>query len=470
MKRQWLAGINSRWISGYRGRILLLFVLCLFLYCLQRDYVEWLYPKFEYYGFDYHAPSDAYFVLAWILSLLPALWMPLDLRRPSQLSYWFVYLIVYLPSMFIPLYTGLTSVYKTTLFMFVLFLGFVIIGISYAFPVSTLKDRGWSERRFWKYFALVGAVAAIWVLVAFRGRLQLVGFSDIYDVRSDSLDTMEGTLLNYPVMWLYGAINPFIAGWGLFRGKLTFVLLGLIGQIVIYGTLGTKASLLSIILMICVYFLLRHTGKGFGLKFACGAAALFVVATIWQAWAGDDLGPVGSMFLFLVVFRTFGLTGLLSSQYLYFFQQNPYTYYSHISPIKWFIHYPFDYPLGTVVGYFYYYPLVDTTAHFWATDGIAALGIPGILVASVCCAFVFWLLDSAAQHHDPRLGALVTCYAAYNLANLSLFTTLLSGGLGLLIAFLYFMPKEDVTSDRVTKLSWPHSAAGGPDGLTMETD
>jgi hypothetical protein len=42
--------------------------------------------------------------------------------------------------------------------------------------------------------------------------------------------------------------------------------------------------------------------------------------------------------------------------------------------------------------------------------------------------------------------------------------------LGLLIAFLYFMPKEDVTSDRVTKLSWPHSAAGGPDGLTMETD
>ena len=41
---------------------------------------------------------------------------------------------------------------------------------------------------------------------------------------------------------------------------------------------------------------------------------------------------------------------------------------------------------------------------------------------------------------DPRLAALVTTYSAYNLANISLFTTSFSGGLGLLIFFLYWMP------------------------------
>ena len=67
---------------------------------------------------------------------------------------------------------------------------------------------------------------------------------------------------------------------------------------------------------------------------------------------------------------------------------------------------------------------LDDVGHFWAYDGIAAWGLPGILVISVVCALVFWLLDSAAQRHDPRFAGLVTCYAAYNLANISLFTSL----------------------------------------------
>jgi hypothetical protein len=144
--------------------------------------------------------------------------------------------------------------------------------------------------------------------------------------------------------------------------------------------------------------------------------------------------------LFLVFFRTFGLAGLLSAQYYYFFDHNPVTYYSHIKGLNLLIHYPFKYPLGTEIGYYYYFPLVDTTAHFWATDGLAALHLPGILIASVVCAFVFWLIDSVGQELDIKFVALTMFYATYSLANLSLFTTLLSGGLGLLILFLYWMP------------------------------
>jgi hypothetical protein len=437
----------------------LLASVSIFLFCFQREYVAWLYPTFEYYGFDYYPPQMIYLVLAWTLSLIPTLWMPLDLRRPSQLAYWFIYLIVYLPSMFIPLFTGLTISYRTAMLMFVMFLGLAIIGSCYLFRVSGFKKPNYLPRRFWAAFGIFSAALGVWVILGFHGHLQFVSFADIYDVRLDSADVMHGTLLNYPVMWLYGAINPFIVGWGLFRRKVFPVLLGVAGQLLIYGTLGTKASLLSIVFIISIYFMLRRHGRGFGLKLACGAAALYVLVTIWQVWAGEEMGLIGSTILFLIVFRTFGLAGLLSSQYLYFFQQNPYTYYSHIIPIRWLIHYPYDYPLGTVVGYFYYYPLVDTTAHFWATDGIAAAGLPGIIIASVCCAFVFWLLDSSGRHHDPRLGALVTCYAAYNLANLSLFTTFLSGGFGLLIAFLYILPTE-ATHQRVGRTDRSHKRGG----------
>ena len=52
------------------------------------------------------------------------------------------------------------------------------------------------------------------------------------------------------------------------------------------------------------------------------------------------------------------------------------------------------------------------------------------------------MIDSVSQKHDPRLAALVLSYAVYNLGNLSVFTSLLSGGMGLLVVFLYFMPAQ----------------------------
>jgi ABC-type uncharacterized transport system permease subunit len=86
-------------------------------------------------------------------------------------------------------------------------------------------------------------------------------------------------------------------------------------------------------------------------------------------------------------------------------------------------------------------PTLDANAHFWATDGLAAWGLWGILLVSVVCALVFWVLDSTAKGHDLRFTALVVTFEALNLANVSLFTSLLSGGLGLLMIFLYFAPR-----------------------------
>src|SRR5439155_25815507 len=90
---------------------------------------------------------------------------------------------------------------------------------------------------------------------------------------------------------------------------------------------------------------------------------------------------------------------------------------------------------------------LDSTAHFWATDGLAALGLPGILLISVFCALLLWAIDSVAEKHDPKLVALLISFAAFNLANISIFTSLLSGGLALLMLLLYLMPKEVFSSE-----------------------
>jgi len=43
----------------------------------------------------------------------------------------------------------------------------------------------------------------------------------------------------------------------------------------------------------------------------------------------------------------------------------------------------------------------------------------------------------------------MTCYAAYNIANISIFTSLLSGGLALLMACIYFLPARTGTGSEM---------------------
>src|SRR5438552_4498392 len=91
---------------GRRRRILLVLLIACYVAFFHWIYLSFLYPYFAYLGFEYSSPPLAYVLLAWVLSLLPALGMPIGLTRPSHLAYWVLYVTVLIPSMFVPLYAG----------------------------------------------------------------------------------------------------------------------------------------------------------------------------------------------------------------------------------------------------------------------------------------------------------------------------------------------------------------------------
>src|ERR1700685_768744 len=88
-------------------RLLLVGGMAAYVACFQWMYINYLDPTWAYFGFDYYPVSTKYVVLAWFLSLLPSLWMPIHLTRPSHLAYWVLYITVVVPSMFVPLYVGI---------------------------------------------------------------------------------------------------------------------------------------------------------------------------------------------------------------------------------------------------------------------------------------------------------------------------------------------------------------------------
>jgi hypothetical protein len=428
----------------YKDRALLVFGVFVYVACFQWMYIHYLYPVFGYYGFDLNPPSAGYLLLAWVLSLLPSLWMPIGLSRASLLAYWILYFTVLIPSMFVPVYAGISSPPEIAGLMVTLFAGFSIVGIAYRLPLLNIQPARIGRSRFWIGFGMLAGFLSLWVMVVFRKNVQLLSFLDIYDLRFAADTMMEGTRLNYAFMWLSGALNPFLMGWGLYHKRAWIFIVGALGQLLVYTSLGTKGSIASVLFIPALYLILRGSRRRFALKIAWSIVALFVLLCFSGVTAGKEPGPLQWIVLFVVFMRTFGLNGLLTAQYYDFFQRNPQTYYSHVTGVNWFLHYPYSDPLGIEVGSFYSGDsTLDASAHFWAMDGLASLGLLGVLLISIFCVLVFWTLDSVARRHDPRLAALVTSYAAYNLANISIFTSLLSGGLALLILLLYLLPCEN---------------------------
>jgi len=428
-------------MSHAKQRLLLIAGIAGYVALFQWMYINYLYPTWEYFGFGYNDPCAACVSLAWFLSLAPSFWMPIELQRPSQLAYWVLYLTVFIPSMFVPMYAGLDSPGEIRNLMLVLFAGFVIAGGSYLFPLFRFRPSQISPRFFWELLACVAGAMSLWMLVIFRHHLHIVSFQDVYDLRDAANDVAEGSQVNYAFMLLTGALNPFLMGCGLYYKRGWLFLAGAAGQLLVFAVGGTKGSILSLLFVPGFALLLRPGRMGFALKVAYGTLAVLGFACLSYFFSDYDPGPLLTTALFVILMRTLSINGLLTAQYYHFFQQNPFTHLSHIKGVNWLVHYPYQYSVGQEIGLAYAGTTdLDSTAHFWVADGIGGFGLPGILLVSIFCAGVFWILDSASQRHDPRLAALVTTYAAYNLANISLFTTLLSGGLALLMLLLYLMP------------------------------
>ncbi len=429
----------ARRLHGIWRGLLILSVVG-YVACFNWMYVRYLSPEFDYFGFDYNPPPSKYLVIAWTLAILPSLWMPLRLVRPSQLVYWTLYITVVIPSMFVPLYAGLNPPAEVIWLVTTLFVGFAIVGLSYAVPLRRFHGPNVSPQLFWTLMIAVAVFLAAWMLVVYRN-FHIVSFADVYDLRDAASDMAEGTQVNYAFMLMTGAIGPFLMAYGLFYRRWWCFVGGVAGQILIYSIGGTKGSILSILFVPGMYLLLKRTRLPFGMKFLLGVLVLLGLTSLSYIAVGGEPGVIHAVVLFVILLRTLSMNGLTTAQYYDFFTRNPLTYYSHLHFVNWFIKYPYKYPMGMEVGLWYSGDLgLDATGHFWAMDGLAALGLPGILVISVGCACVFWLLDSIASRHTPELAALVITYAAYNIANIGLFTSLLSGGLFLLMLALYCLP------------------------------
>jgi hypothetical protein len=377
------------------------------------------------------------------LCIVPALWAPLRLDRPSIILFYIQYLVIFIPGCFVVWHSILPTLPRDVVLelVLVMFLGLSLLQSVYLLPMPVLRSRPVSPPLFWTIFLLCGAAIFAYLFVTLGGNFRIANLDEIYDVRAAAAELLQGTpsgLGFYLQTWAAGVVLPFAMAAALASGKRWVLLAALGGYFFLFGIGGAKSTMIGGGLLVGIYLLVRPRDATVGLRMALACATLLVIGLLI-----DQFGPpaIARAYLLVVNFRTFAVPQLLIAQYYDFFQHNPLTYLGHAKGLSWLLGNPYqgqDIPL--LVGDWFYGGPLGANAGFWASDGLAAFGKFGILVASALGAACFWVLDLVGSRHDPRFVAVAVSFAAMSFANVSLFTTLLTGGLGLLMLLMLLSP------------------------------
>lgn len=431
-----------------------LIVCCVLYIVIFVVLYEWLVvPVWGYEGFHSRTTME-HAAIGWILAALPSLWIPAKLERPSQVVYWLLYLLVLVPVCLVPIY-ALDDQSSGPLLLAASLVGaFAIVGMIYRLPLIPLPRVQVQSHEFKAILILLSTISFVLIVGSFGLQFHYVSFDDTYSVRAQFANTIEQlpTIVAYAIGWQAWVICPLVMAVGFRTRRMSWVVLGGIGEFAIYSITAFRSMFFSAALLIYLLWTMR-SHKTFGARLVSTWTALFAGAGALQL-IGYSIVPES-----LLGVRMTALPGLLTGYYYEFFSSHPKAHLGH-SIFKYFIDYPYSVEPPYLIGALYFHsPGNDANANVWA-DAYANFGYFGIICFTLLLAAVLWLYDSMAVDCDKRLATLAMALPAFSLANGALLTSLLSNGMGLAMLLVYLMPRAVYENSRdATALVRPAGAA-----------
>jgi hypothetical protein len=385
----------------------------------------------------------------WSMGILPSLWIPIAIKRPSQILLWAVYLMVYLPTAIVAVYSPQSDL-DVFFMLLVMLAGVVMLSLVYRLPYLSLPRVHIPPPIFWLGLSLLTVFfyAVIWIELG--SIIRIVSLEDIYIQRLALMDSGASSLAGYAQVWTPLIIMPLFMAYALMRKNWFVYALGILGTIFFFAVSAQRIFLAGPFLLIIIFLLFRDHGRFFGIKWVGGAMAAFTIPFMLQI--GASRYPW--LFSDLVLNRSFINSGVLSTWYFDFFSFNPKVNFADVRGISWFVTSPYSASYKEELGWYFWGQRTDPNAHFMA-DGFAQLGYTGVLIECAIAAGMLWMLDSVCRQRRHDLRFVVTAIAMQipNFMNSAIHTALLGGGFLFGLALLYFVPSP--TDDHVRMKTSP---------------
>ena len=398
-------------------------------------------PQFTYLRYAYREPDPLGYAFAILLVVVLALVLPRRMTRVSHLVAWGLFVVTVAPSLVVPQFADVLSRSDSVVLA-------VWVALSFL-PVAVFGTRGAirgllpvarvSPFTFWTGVVILSAAAYAYVIASVGVRFTLPSLDNVYVLRAEyNLEQTEIALLGYVVPLLVNLLNPLVIARGLLRGRITPILLGIVGQLFIFSITGYRAALLSPFAMLATYLLFRRSSRP-----AASLALIGAVGLVLVMWGLDGLSGSND-YTSLLVRRLLVTPGLLTAGYVSVFSGIDKVGWSH-SFLSAFSSYPYAAEPPLLVGdLFFNRPDTNANASFLA-DGFANLGFPGMIIEGLVLTVLLCLVDDACRGLSIRVGSLLLVMETLALADSGVFTVMLTHGLVATILTCALMPSSGWT-------------------------
>ena len=406
---------------------------------------EIIHSWWDYFGFTYLLSDTNIAYASCFLVALPSLILPAHSRNFLHFGAYVLYILVFIPSMLVPVMQLSAGWDHAKILFLVTFSGTIIFLLLCRLPVYAFKAKPTNASVFWTIFWSLYGICTASVLLGYGQSLSFtgVGNEDVYAQRSIGGATGVNILVSYSLLFLANSLNPFLISYGL-QYRRWLIVIGFAGQFLIFSALAYRFVLLIPFLAAGLYYLMNRRGHLSAITFF-GSILLVALIFLPAMLNYDPTKGVFDNFLTLFYMRTLLISGMTFGVYDSFFTAFPNTYFAQSFPFSLFLTYPYGgLSVGQVVGQ-YIAPsrgaeVLELNANFLATDAIASLGVWAVPIISTFAAVVLWTMARFVPVGKERLAAVATLGFFISISNTSLLTALISGGGIILMALIYFAP------------------------------
>lgn len=416
-------------------RLLTAGVIIVYLALLKWAYIARLAPAFGYMGLRYVDPGWYQECLSWILALLPLLWLPIDIDRPSRLPLWFQYLVVYLPTTTIPLYNFTAPDRTVWPLVITVLLALMIVQALGEMPPLELRVPRVSPTAFRLVLIGLGLLLLIPIQMTFGLSLQMPSLSDVYDVRAEFRETLANAnpVAGYAVAWFGRTVMPLVMVEGLVSRKWLLVLAGLFGEALVFSISGSKSVALAGFFLAALWVIYRPGGRRMGLLIATSLTGVVLLSVIADVFGG--VLTLASLF----IRRALVTPGLLTGDFYEFYSGHPIILLGS-SILRPLAGYRYDASPPFVIGGVYFGDATRAAnVNIWG-DAFANFGLTGIVVFAILFGLVLWVFNSLARGRSPSMTCLMLGVPSLMLTNSAFLTVMITHGLALTILLAVLLP------------------------------
>ena len=418
----------------HNGVVLNIFLVSIYFFLFHYVYRFQISPYYDYMGLTYNSNSLIY--ISFLFSIFHIFWLPDRIKKPSTLTFWFLYLFLIFPlNQIIFLVSKSSNSFDQVLFL--LYINFLFY---FLFLITT--KTGYLRLLPAKYkFDLFKYQIPVLTFLFSIGVFYLGGFKidisldTIYDRRLAARDLKSSFfLVGYFEGLLYGVFLPLLVVYSVKKKSIINILVIIFSIVAIFSLKGSKGVVFSPFFLILVYLIVSK-----GYKFGKAILSLFILLvsfSLIELFLFDT-----SLLASIVIRRKLVVPSQLTVYYWEFFSNNPFVYMKDgiFGDLL-----PFDsnYILkrSRLIGAHYFQMDSNANANIWAT-AFADFGYIGMFITTIISSYILKILDRLGKSHFI-LSCCSCAYISVVWSEGALYTSLLTNGLLFILLILWIQKIE----------------------------